>query len=67
MYVHHRPRTGESLLDRTDQALQRLLFPFAEPDFALDTADLLELTPQLILGQRNLQGGPPLSEQSALA
>ena len=62
-----RPRAGESLLDRIQEALQCLLFVFAEPDFALDAADLLQLSPQLILGQSSLVGGPSISEQFALA
>ncbi len=65
--VRARLGTGESLLDRIEETPQCLLFVFAEPNFALDTADLIEFAPQLVLGQRSLVGGPSISEQSALA
>jgi len=60
------PTTREPLLDRIKQALQCLLFPIAVADFAFDAANLIELPPQLILGQRSLKGGPSISQQSAL-
>ncbi|MGE0171091.1 MULTISPECIES: hypothetical protein [Mycolicibacterium] len=61
-----RPSTGESLLDRIEEALQCLSFPIFVPDFAFNAAYLIELPPQLIPRQGGLEGGSSISEQSAL-